>query len=84
VDVGRVKTQFDAPFADLTRFDASQTWYRVEQLNGGQARKRRLANQVNGSVSFLIDSGIWDETADESKNDHHIQNCSVIISCSNV
>jgi hypothetical protein len=67
VDVGRVKTQFDAPFADLTRFDASQTWYRVEQLNGGQARKRRLANQVKGSVSLLMDSGIyfifWDETS---------------------
>ncbi|KAJ7307060.1 hypothetical protein DFH08DRAFT_824329 [Mycena albidolilacea] len=45
VDVGRLKTQFYAPFADFTRFDVSQTWYRVEQVNGGQARKRRIANQ---------------------------------------
>jgi hypothetical protein len=35
-----VKTEFDAPFGDLTCFDASQTWYRVEQVNDGQARKR--------------------------------------------
>jgi hypothetical protein len=72
VDVGRVKTEFDAPFADLMCFDASRTWYRVEQVNGGQARKRRLANQVNGSVSLLMDSGIyfifWDEMRRRPKN----------------
>jgi hypothetical protein len=72
VDVGWVKTQFDAPFADLMRFDASQTWYRVEQVNGGQAHKRRLVNQVNGSVRLLMDSGIyfifWDEMRRRAKN----------------